>query len=123
MDWYKINFDGTLKGNLGIFSCGIIIRNMNGDRVGGMAIPIGAQTNHVTEASAALYGLNYAKSLNLNKIWLEGYSLNIIICTKKVTIPSWTINNIIGKAIELINSLKFVLSLTTLEKQTKLLTG
>ena len=71
MDWYKINFDGASKGNPGIASCGIIIRNVNGDRMGGMAIPIGIQTNHVVEANANLYGLIYAKRLNLNKLWLD----------------------------------------------------
>lgn len=104
MDWYKINFDGASKGNPIIFGCGIIIRNMNGDRVGGMTIPIGVQTNHVVEASAALYGLSHGNFLNLNKIWLEGDSLNIINFLNKVTDPSWIINNIIGKAINLINS-------------------
>lgn len=72
---------------------------MNGDSLGVMAIPIGEQTNHVAEASAALYGLSYAKSMNLDKIWLEGDSLNIINCLNKVNNPSWTIHNIICKAI------------------------
>ena len=104
MDWYKINFDGASKGNPGIPGCGIIIRTMNGDRVDGMAIPIGVQTNNVAEASASLYGLNHAKSLNLKKIWIEGNSLNIINCLNKVNSPSWTINNIIGKVVDLISS-------------------
>ena len=84
--------------------CSVIIRNMNGDRVGGMAIPISVQTNHGAEASVTLYGLSHAKSLNLNKIWFERDSLNIINCLNKVTNPSWTIHNIICKAIDLINS-------------------
>ena len=45
-----------------------------------MAIPIRVKTNHVVEAGVALYGLSHAKGLNLNKIWLEGDSLNIINC-------------------------------------------
>ena len=80
MDWYKINFDGASKGNPGIAGCGVIIRNENGDRMGGMAIPIGIQTNHVVEKNDAHYRLIYEKSLNLNSIWLEGDSLNIINC-------------------------------------------
>lgn len=35
--------------------------------MGVMEIPIGEKTNHVVEASAALYGLLYAKSLNMEK--------------------------------------------------------
>ena len=69
-----------------------------------MAIPIGDQTNHVAEACTALHGLLYAKSMNLRKIWVEGDSLNIINCLNKITKPSWTINNIILKAIHIINS-------------------
>ena len=42
----------------------------------------------------------------MNKIWLEGDSLNIINYLNKVSNPSWTINNIKGKAIDLINSFK-----------------
>jgi ribonuclease HI len=69
-----------------------------------MAIPIGFQTNHIAEASATLYGLSYAKSLDLTKVWLEGDSLNIINCLNMVTPPSWTIENIINKAKYIINS-------------------
>ena len=60
--------------------CGIIIRNENGDSLGVMAILIGEQTNHVAEASTDLNGLLYAKSMNMEKIWLEGDFLNIINC-------------------------------------------
>ncbi len=77
-NWFKINFDGASKGNPGMAGCGVMIRNSNGDFVGGMAIPLGCQTNHVVEASVALYGLIYAKDLNLKNIWIKGDSLNII---------------------------------------------
>ena len=104
MDWYKINFDGASKGNPRIAGCGIIIRDAYGEKVGCMAIPIGIQTNHVVEASVALYGLIYAKSLNLKKVWLEGDSLDIINFLNKITKPSWTISNIICQTIDIINS-------------------
>ncbi len=55
-----------------------MIRNYNGDFVGGMAIPLGHQTNLDAKASTALYGLIYAKDLNLKNIWIECDSLNII---------------------------------------------
>ena len=72
------NFDGASKGNPGILGCGIIIKNMSGNSLGVMAIPIGEQTNHVVEASVALHDLIFVKSMNLKKIWLKGDSLNII---------------------------------------------
>ncbi len=102
--WYKINFDGTSKGNLGIAGCGIIIIDKNGYSYGAMAIPIGDQTNHIAEASATLHGLLFTKRKNLEKIWLEGDSLNTIDYLNKVTTPSSTIHNIIFKSINLINS-------------------
>jgi ribonuclease HI len=102
--WCKINFDGASKGNLGMAGCRVIIRNMNGDSLWVMIIPIGEQKNHMVEASVALYGLSYAKSMNLDKIWLEGDSLNIINCLIKINNPSLKIHNIICKAIYLINS-------------------
>lgn len=81
-NWFKINFDGASKGNLATVGCGVVIRNSNGDFVGGTTIPLGCQTNHVVEASTTLYGLIYAKDLNLKNIWIEGDSLNIINCLK-----------------------------------------
>lgn len=101
---YKVNFDGTSKGNPGIVGCGIIIRDENGYSNGAMEIPIGNQTNHIEEASTSLHGLFFSKNKNLEKIWLEGDSLNIINCLNKVTTRSWTIKNIILKAINIINS-------------------
>ena len=75
VDWFKINFDETSKGNFGIAGYGIVIKNSYGEKVGCIAIPIGSQTigsqtNHVAEACAALHGLIYAKSLNLRKVWV-----------------------------------------------------
>ena len=103
MNWFKINFDGDSK-ELGIASCGVVIRNSYGDKVGCMAIPIGSQTNHVAKACVALHGLIYVKSLNLRKVWVEGDSLNIINCLNNITKPSWTISNIILQAIHIIKS-------------------
>ena len=102
MNWFKISFDGASKGNSGKAGCGIVIRNSNGDNVGCMAIPIGIHSNHVAEACAALHGLIYAKKMNMRKIWVEGDSLNIINCLNKITIPSWTISNIMHEAIHII---------------------
>ena len=40
----------------------------------------------------------------MKNIWVEGDSLNIINCLNKISIPSWTISNIIYEAIHIINS-------------------
>ena len=103
-NWLKLNFDGASKGNPGIAGYGVVIRNSIGDFFSHMAIPLGCQSNHVTKASATLYGLMLAKDLNLVNIWIEGDSLNIINCLKNTNPPSWTISNIIAKARKIINS-------------------
>ena len=111
VDWYKIKFDEASKGNMGIVYCGVVIRDAYGEKVGCVAIPIGNWVNHVAEASAALNGLIFAKSLNFRKVWVEGDSLNIINCLNKITKPSWTISNIISWAINIINSFEMCIIL------------
>lgn len=103
-DWCKINLDVALKGNPTMAGYGFIIRNTIGDSMGVMAIPIGEQMNHGMEVSTTLYGLDHAKSMNLDNIWIEGDSLNIINHLNKVSDPSWIIHYIICKAIFLISS-------------------
>lgn len=66
--------------------CSVIIKNMNGDSLGVMAIPIGEQMNHVAEASAALYGLSYAKSLIWTKFGSRGTPSILLIGLIKLTI-------------------------------------
>lgn len=68
-----------------------------------------SQTSHFFEASAALNTLILAKSLNYEKLWLEGDSLNIIKCLKGESEPCWSIENIIMKAREIIASFKEII--------------
>lgn len=53
---------------------------------------------------AALQGILLAKRWNCPYIWIEGYSNNIIKCLKGTSKPSWSINNIIKEAKDLINT-------------------
>lgn len=69
-----------------------------------IVVPIGCQTNHMAESMAALQGILLAKRWNCPYLWIERDSNNIIKCLKGISKPSWTINNIIKAARDLINT-------------------
>lgn len=60
-----------------------------------MSLPLGHQTNHFAEASAARQIVKLALASGVESLWLEGDSLNIINCINGLIPPSWTIANII----------------------------
>lgn len=91
----KINFDGASKGNPGVAGCGVVLRDEWGICKIIKCIPIGKQTNHVTEAMAAYHGIILAKEAKCTKVWCEGDSLNIINCLNMKFPPSWSISNAI----------------------------
>ena len=93
--WHKANFDGAAKGNPGLAGCGEIIRNSLDGGIVVFSSPIGHQTNHLAEASAARLIVKLALDSGIKYLWLEGDSLNIINCILGVTNPSWTIESII----------------------------
>ena len=68
------------KGNLGPASCGRIIKNSHGVGEVAFSYPLGNQTNHFVEASAALHTVKLALIVGVDNLWLEGDSLNIINC-------------------------------------------
>lgn len=100
--WININFDRATKGNPSLVGCGSVIRDCNSNFIVASATPLGKQKNHMEEAMGAYLGFKLAKSMNFNKIWLEGDSMNIINCLKGYTKPLWTIENIILKAKDII---------------------
>ena len=50
--------------------------------------PLGFQTNHFVEASAACQIVKLAFDMGIKKLWLEGDFNNIIRCIKGITQPS-----------------------------------
>ena len=66
-----------------------------GGGIAAFSSPIGHQTNHLAEASAARLTVKLALDSGIEQLWLEGDSLNIINCILGVTKPSWTIESII----------------------------
>ncbi|XP_057836896.1 uncharacterized protein LOC131047085 [Cryptomeria japonica] len=103
--WIKINVEGAAKGNPGPAGCGRVAKNHFGLLVSMMALPLGTQTNHYTEASAAHFGLHMAKREGFTKVWLESVSINTVNCLSGRTDPSWIIASLIKDCRNIINEL------------------
>jgi ribonuclease HI len=95
--FYKVNFDGASKGNLGHSGYGAVIRNNLGQIQSLIAENRGCDTNNSTEIWGLIKGVKMALDQNLTCLILEGYSEIIIeLATKilngrdlgKIT-PSW----------------------------------
>ncbi|XP_057852324.1 uncharacterized protein LOC131062636 [Cryptomeria japonica] len=57
-DWFKLNFDGAYRGNLGVSGYGAIIRNVEGDLILGTYSSLGWATNNEAEIHALIAGLS-----------------------------------------------------------------
>lgn len=91
----KADFDGEAMGNLGLAGCGGVIRNNFGHCMAVVTLPLGIKTNPLTEVMASLQVTKLAKDIGVTRLWLQGDSMNIIKCLIGLSIPSWTIDNII----------------------------
>ena len=77
-DFWKLNFDGASKGNLGPSGFGACIRNHIGQVVAILVSPLPIDTNNITEAHALLARLILAKQGCFQRIHIEGDSSVII---------------------------------------------
>ena len=57
---FKLNVDGTAKGNLGPIGYGDAIRNLKGDIINLFWGSIGSNTNNMAELEALINGLKWA---------------------------------------------------------------
>lgn len=101
--WMKINFDGAAKENPSRAGCGGVTRFYNVICVATITSPLGIQSNHIAEAMGVLKTLKVARQLKINKVWIEGDSLNIIRCLKRQDKPSWNSKNIILNCLKVID--------------------
>lgn len=65
--WHKEKCDVVAKGNPGPSGCGGIIRNCYGEEISTLLYPLGHQTNHYAEASAALHMVKLAWAKGVKK--------------------------------------------------------
>ncbi|GLJ30420.1 hypothetical protein SUGI_0602070 [Cryptomeria japonica] len=76
--WLKLNFDGACRGNLGVSSFGVVIRNNKVKLLLGSYGALGVATNNEAEIRALLEGLKLCVTNKMTKIVIEGDSLVII---------------------------------------------
>ncbi|XP_057843268.2 uncharacterized protein LOC131052704 [Cryptomeria japonica] len=90
--WSKVNFDGASTGNPVQSGIRCILRDSNGLYIKEISEKIGVATNNEAEFRASLRGLQLGKELGVQRIHLEGDSLNVINAIHCNNIPSWRLN-------------------------------
>ncbi|PKI56618.1 hypothetical protein CRG98_023001 [Punica granatum] len=71
LGWFKLNTDGAARGNLGSARAGGIIRDSNGNWIGGIMHNIGISTSIYAELQGIVTGLELASSLECRKLCVE----------------------------------------------------
>lgn len=97
LGFFKLNFDGASKGNLGPAGFGAVIRNSDGIINHLLARSLGFDTNNSTELWGLIRGIDLASLLGLNQLIIEGDSQLIISLVIKIIhgsdpaklYPSW----------------------------------
>ncbi|GLJ54109.1 hypothetical protein SUGI_1158700 [Cryptomeria japonica] len=74
-DWFKLNFDGSCRGNPKVSGYGAIIKNAEGDLILGTYGSLGWAINNEAEIHALIVGLSLCVKHGLSKIVIEGDSL------------------------------------------------
>ncbi|XP_057836045.1 uncharacterized protein LOC131046339 [Cryptomeria japonica] len=90
--WSQVNFDGASVGNPGQSGIGCILRDFDGLFIKEISKKIRVATNNEAEFRAALRGLQLGKELWVQRIHLEGDSINVINVIHCNNIPSWCLN-------------------------------
>ena len=75
----KLNFDGSSKGNLGMFGINFSLNDYLGTVIYFEAFPISPSTNKLVEPYAMLQGLSTTKRLCVHHIHVEGDSFVILM--------------------------------------------
>ena len=70
--WFKLNFDGAARGNLGVAGISCIINDDTGKWITKIASPIPPTFNNLVELEALDKGLQLCISLGLSKVIIEG---------------------------------------------------
>lgn len=84
MGFHKLNFDEASRGNPGLASIGVVLRNYKGDFQPIFSQSIGEATNNETKFTALEKGLWILIHLGTGAIVVEGDSLLEINATRKM---------------------------------------
>uniref|UniRef100_A0A2N9HXU9 CCHC-type domain-containing protein n=1 Tax=Fagus sylvatica TaxID=28930 RepID=A0A2N9HXU9_FAGSY len=95
LGWFKLNTDGSSLGNPGLAGGGGIIRNHEGDWVGGFSRAIGITTSVQAELRALKDGLNLAIDLRILNLEIEMDSLVAVELVNSITTPNTFLSTIV----------------------------
>ena len=90
--WFKLNFDGAARGNLGVASIGCIVNDDCGKWIGKLASPLPPTTNNLVELVAIDKGLQLCINIRVPKVIIEGDSQIILNALRKQDTPNWILN-------------------------------
>ncbi|XP_077232383.1 uncharacterized protein LOC143869472 [Tasmannia lanceolata] len=82
----KLNFDGSSLGPAGI---GGLLRDENGDVIWAFSGPIGVAGSNEVEVQAIYQGICFLQSEDLNRVEIEGDSLNVIRWVREKHLVLW----------------------------------
>ncbi|KAJ8763770.1 hypothetical protein K2173_003552 [Erythroxylum novogranatense] len=77
-DYFKLNVDGSSKGNPGLAGCGGVVRDFTSNWVCGFATHLGVCTSMVAELNGLLEGLNCAWDSGCRRLMVEMDSLSCV---------------------------------------------
>ena len=97
LGFWKLNFDGASRGNLGPSRLGACIRDSQGLVVAIITTPLPARTNNMAELQALLAGLILAKQGKYQKLNIEGDYVVIINACIHRKIHSWKLKYIFNQ--------------------------
>lgn len=93
--FWKLNFDGASRGNLGFLGLGACIQDSQGSVVAITTSPLSTGTNNMAKVQALLVGLILAKRGNFCMLHIEGDFLVIINAYIYRKSYSWKLNYIL----------------------------
>ncbi|XP_042515275.1 uncharacterized protein LOC122089621 [Macadamia integrifolia] len=85
--WVKLNSDGCSLGNPGKAGAGGIFRNENLEILQSFRTFLGVHTNFETEMIAVITGLEFARDMGITHLWIECYSVAVVLLISKGRIP------------------------------------
>ena len=96
----KLNFDGSVLGNLGLAGIGGVIRNEEGTIILYYSGPAGVCSNYKVEILSLNIGLREASRYGNQHILIEGDSKCVILWTSQASSPPWFFANIIEEVLQ-----------------------
>ncbi|XP_060210613.1 uncharacterized protein LOC132637558 [Lycium barbarum] len=105
----KCNTYGASRGNLGLSSYGLCIRDSNGDLVYAEAQQMGIATNMEAETESIKQALNFYKEHNFQQVQLETDSLVLLNILQDTWITPWELRNQIEQIKQDMRAMQIVL--------------